>query len=1137
MQGQNEIRILLVSSKPDCVKTIRDAFARMERSIEWHIASSLQEARAALQSPPDLMLLATHLDDGEGEELLPGAYHQHHLPIIMLAREEAESEAIRALRLGALFYVVENRASLMMLPQVVDKVLGKWPRIIKYRDLIHELQTRGSLFDYFFENLRDIAFIIDEQGMVVYANAAAGRMADKPAFDLVGSRFIDYIGEGYRDAASADFARVLQGEVVDSLFELIDGRCYAVKSKPLHTPDGRIEGAFGIARDVTEQQKAQDALTFDNLLLTTQQETLPGAILVVDEHNKIISYNRNLLQMWHLSESVMEAGDEAKPLERATEQLLDPEAFLARIRYLYDHPEERCHQELQLKDGRTIERFSAPVVDRDGHHYGRLWYFIDISDRKRAETQQAHLAAIVESSGDGIIGKQADGTVTSWNRGAERIYGYSAREMLGHSILRVVPPELHDAFMALMARVASGETVRGHEAVRIHKDGTRIEVAVTLSPIRDKAGKISGVSAISQDITERRQSERALGESQRIARLGSYRLDIATSVWSSTPVLDEILGIDPQGERVLESWLRVVHPDERDEMLRYYRQEVLEKKQLFDREYRIIRASDSEERWVHGRGELQLDARGEPMVMIGTIQDITERKQAEASIRMLSSAITQIDEAVMITDPMGVIEYVNDAFVEITGFSAQEALGHNANLLNSDVQDERFFDRMWDALEAGESWRGRIINKRKDSGFYPCLLTISPIVDSAGRISHYVGIQQDLKSYEELEAQFRQSQKMEAVGALVGGIAHDFNNALAGITGNTYLARRDMDGESAASERLDAIEMLADRAAGMIRQLLTFSRKGEAEMRPLSIDPFVKEVVKLQRVSVPESIELRLDYEREPMEINGDANVLQQVLVNLINNARDALEGVEKPVIDVRLASFVADEAFEKRHPEVTARQFVTLSVADNGHGIEPEHMEHLFEPFYTTKQAGKGTGLGLSMAYGAMQTHDGAIEVASTPGGGTIFTLYLPRLDIERDGDGVRKARDQNGNIAHGQGETILLADDNADLLAMGREILEQLGYRVLIAANGEEAVEVYRSHRAEIDLLLFDVVMPKMGGVEAYKAIHAIDPQVKVLFATGYDMGNALDGEQGVEADMLITKPYAISQLSQLVQKRLQG
>ncbi|WP_171966470.1 hybrid sensor histidine kinase/response regulator [Mariprofundus micogutta] len=524
---------------------------------------------------------------------------------------------------------------------------------------------------------------------------------------------------------------------------------------------------------------------------------------------------------------------------------------------------------------------------------------------------------------------------------------------------------------------------------------------------------------------------------------------------------------------------------------------------------------------------------GEIIGAVVTFTDISERQKAEEKIQLFSQALEQSGEAIVITNHMGVIEHINPTFTLITGYSEKEVLGQNPRILKSGSQSSQFYENMWDTLIYGQTWQGKVINKKKSGEFYPAMLTVSPIKNEAGKTTHYIGIQQNLEKFEELEAQFHQSQKMEAIGTLVGGIAHDFNNNLAGITGNLYLAKKAAKALPEVVKRLNSVEQLSFSAAATIQQLLAFSRKGIVEMHPLSISSFLKETIKLNQVSLPENINFQLQVNDTDMQVNGDINQLQQVLMNLINNAHDAVKEKDSPSIQVHLNRLNVDHNFADRHEGVLSGEYACISVVDNGTGIKPEYIEHIFEPFFTTKEPGKGTGLGMAMVYGAVKTHGGFIDVQSSQGEKpeTIVQIFLPLMNSDQ----AVFDSSVNQQVMAGNGETILLVNDNETVLETGTDVLEGLGYAVLTATNGLLAVEMYQSHRADIDLIILDVVMPELGGVEALKRIRTINPEVKAIFATGYDRLSTLSTDQQEMTEKVISKPFAISKLSQSIRELL--
>ena len=520
---------------------------------------------------------------------------------------------------------------------------------------------------------------------------------------------------------------------------------------------------------------------------------------------------------------------------------------------------------------------------------------------------------------------------------------------------------------------------------------------------------------------------------------------------------------------------------------------------------------------------------------ITLVSDITERRNAEEKIRLYSQAMEQSGEAIVITDADGAIEHINPAFCQITEYEEHEVLGKTPRILKSGNQNNAFYRHMWKTVLDGKVWQGKIINKKKSGEFYPAMLTISPIKDIGGNITHFIGIEQDLKAFELLEEQFYQSQKMEAIGTLVGGIAHDFNNTLAGITGNIYLAKKSAKDLPDVLERLNNINTLSFGAAATIQQLLAFSRKGLVEMHNLSISSFLKETVKLQQVSLPENINLSVEIMDSDLHVKGDINQLQQVLMNLINNAFDALESADKPEIFIELSRYSPNELFLDQHEGAEAKDYARITVTDNGQGITPKNLDHIFEPFFTSKEQGKGTGLGLSMVLGAIQTHEGFIDVTSStkPPTGTSFQIYLP-LVLEGE---VVDIEDFEDEVILGHKETILLVDDNTIVLEAAVDVLQELGYQVLTATDGVKAIEIYQEHQAEIDLLIFDVVMPTLGGPAALKVIKEINPEVKAIFATGYDKLSSQGLKREEISEPIISKPFKINILSQVIHDALHG
>ncbi|MDX8382409.1 MAG: ATP-binding protein [Ghiorsea sp.] len=518
------------------------------------------------------------------------------------------------------------------------------------------------------------------------------------------------------------------------------------------------------------------------------------------------------------------------------------------------------------------------------------------------------------------------------------------------------------------------------------------------------------------------------------------------------------------------------------------------------------------------------------------ISEIKQRQLIEGELRKISEAVHQAGEAVVITDKQGLIEYVNPACCEITGYTENELIGKSSAILKSDKQDKSFYQELWDTINNGEVWQGLLIDRKKDGSNYPTLMSIAPVFNDEHVITHFVSIQQDMTERNKLEEQFFQAQKMDAIGTLVGGVAHDFNNILAGIMGNTYLAQTKVGDNAAVKVRLAATEELTRRAASIIKQLLTVARKGLVELKPVSFTSVVVDTMKLLCASIPENIALKQDLPEEKLIIIGDAPQLHQVLMNLIINARDAVNDVQDPCISLSLERMTSDcdveQYLDGKSVKLMQNEWLRLSIRDNGHGISPEDLGRVFEPFFTKKEVDKGTGLGLAMVQAAISTHNGYIDVESTQGLGTTFNVYLP---LNRDENSLPE-REQNQSVKQGNGELILLVDDDTQLLAANQNVLFSLGYRVIVARNGLEAVEVFKEHIQEISLVLSDVVMPKLGGVEAFEQMLVMKPGLKGILLTGYDKGSITKMKVEQHQFGMLTKPCAVHDMSLAIYKKLQ-
>lgn len=499
----------------------------------------------------------------------------------------------------------------------------------------------------------------------------------------------------------------------------------------------------------------------------------------------------------------------------------------------------------------------------------------------------------------------------------------------------------------------------------------------------------------------------------------------------------------------------------------------------------------------------------------------------------LSAAIEQATDTIVITDATGAIIYVNPAFEKVTGYSRAEALGQNPRVLKSGYQNNGFYSQLWATISAGEVWSGRFINKRKDGSLFTEEATITPVRDDHGVIVNFVAVKKDVTEKLQLEDQLLQSQKMEAIGQLAAGVAHDFNNLLTIIIGygESLLARR-LGEQDPARKDVERIKRAGERASALTRQLLAFSRKQPLQLQKLNLNTVMTDLEKMLHRLIGENIAVLTVPAPDLAWVLADAGQMEQVLLNLAVNARDAMPRGGELIFET--ANVVLDETYALQHAEVIPGPYVMVAVSDTGIGMDNETLSHIFEPFFTTKEQGKGTGLGLAMVFGIVKQSGGHIWVSSEPGKGTCFKIYLPQM---REGnESVEIGSDPEELI--GGTETILVVEDETAVREMICDILKESGYNILDAVNGPEALQLARGYNAPIHLLLTDMIMPgDLTGHELATEITELHPETKLLYMSGYT-DNAIIYHEIVDKGIaFLAKPFRPSKLAQKVREALAG
>ena len=729
--------------------------------------------------------------------------------------------------------------------------------------------------------------------------------------------------------------------------------------------------------------------------------------------------------------------------------------------------------------------------------------------------------ALHEITVDGA-GRPAGYRIVEVNPQYEQFMGLTREHLIGKLATEVFGPGDPRSLDVYSQVISDDRPAR----IETHCPFTNRHFDVSVSPMG------SGFFAtIMVDVTERKRHEKALREgewflqrSQRVGRLGSYRLDVAAGVCVSSQGLDDVFGIDATFAKDIAGWLNLVHVDDRDRMNRYFAQEVIGKGKSLDNSYRIVRRNDGQVRWVHGRGELELDASGAPVTMIGTIQDITESVQREQALRSTSDELDRIFSLTLdmlcILRPDGHLLRVNAAWERVLGWPIEDVEGSQL-LAFVHEDDVAVTSEALRELASGKDlidFTNRCRCKDGTHRFieWRSVLAGGVIYAAARDVSER---QKSQAERQRLEQQLLQSQKMESVGLLAGGVAHDFNNLLTVILGCTDVLSQRVGPDGEHQALLSEVTSAAQRAADLTRQLLAFSRRQVLQPRVLDLNHVVVDVNRMLGRMLGEDVRIDLVLGSQVGAVFADPGQLHQIIVNLAVNARDAMPmggTLTLETTDVRAA-----DAAGLVDP---AGSYVALIVRDTGLGMDDVTRGRIFEPFFTTKGE-MGTGLGLATVYGIVTQSGGQILVSSELGLGTTFKVFLPRAK-----PGSAAAVSANGSQrtgAVGGRETVLLVEDEVLVRAVLKKVLVGAGYNVLEAANAEDASFVNARFNGMIHALVTDVVMPGRTGLELARQLTSIRPSLKVLYMSGY-APNAPQLAFGVDGgESFLQKPITPPQL----------
>jgi PAS domain S-box-containing protein len=728
----------------------------------------------------------------------------------------------------------------------------------------------------------------------------------------------------------------------------------------------------------------------------------------------------------------------------------------------------------------------------------------ELPERAQWETElrasEARKAAILETALDAVITMDPEGRIVEFNRAAEEMFGYERAEVTGRTVAdTIVPHSLREAHHRGLARyLVTGEaSVIGKrlELVGRRADGTEFPVELSITTVQLDRKRL--FTAYLRDITERKQAEEALRKSEERFRAlvenssdGVSLLDRGGAIQYSSPSSQRVLGWSPEARRGRPIF-EIVHPEEIERARAFFAQCLARRGVPVTTELRGLH-QDGGWRQVEIVAANHLD---DPAVgaVVMNYRDVTQRRRAEESVREAARQFRAVFDgaldAMVIADDEGRYVEVNAAACGLYGLGRSALLGHWIGDFAAPGLDVA---ATWAAFRREGRAKGELHIVRPDGRVRELEFAASADFLPGSHLAVF----RDVTQRRQLEEQLRQAQKIEAVGRLAGGVAHDFNNLLNVITGYGQMLFRRL-ADSPEREKTRAILQAAERAAGLTRQLLAFSRKQVLEPKVLDLNAVVSGMDEMLRRLIGEDIELQADLAPQLGRTRADPGQIEQVLMNLVVNARDAMPRGGRVTLETSNAEM--DEAYVRDHLGARAGRYVSLAVCDTGLGMDAETQKHIFEPFFTTKEKGKGTGLGLATVYGIVKQSEGYIWVDSAPGAGTTVRVFLPRVEGEPAVEEPKRPAVPEQEPARGT-ETVLLVEDEEMVRRMTREVLEGAGYHVLEASSGFDALRVSSGHGGRLDLLLTDVVMPGMSGRELAERLAPVRPGMKVLYMSGH-------------------------------------
>jgi len=990
-----------------------------------------------------------------------------------------------------------------------------------------QLRYEQGLLRTLIDNLPDAIYAKDSAGRKTLANLAdVHNMGFHSEAEVLGKNDFDLFPTDVASAFSADDRTVIEtGQPVlnrEEYFIDVEGqKHWLLTSKlPMEDDKGQIIGLIGIGRDITERKKAEES----QLLLTTALESTANGVVITDLNGEIVWVNKAFTGTtgYTLKEAL---GQNPRILKSGTQ-----DDSLYNDLWKTISAGNVWHGELlnKKKDGSlyTDDTTITPLKKANG----KITHFIaikqNITERKKLDQalsqSERRFHQLFDEAPVGYHELDIQGRIVEVNRTEQEMLGYRAEEMLGHPAWEFIV-DREASRKAIEAQIAGSVALdRTVENTFQRKDGTILNVLLRNRTLRNEAKGVVGIRSALQDITERKKADRELRlMAQTLASARDcisitdlenrllYTNDAFREMYGYTT--DELTGKDVSLVRSYSVHPAIIEDIFQETLAGGWHGEVLN------------RRKDGSDLPVELWTSIVRDDAGTPVAMVGIARDISERKNSEAQLKQSEQQFRLIAENV--ADMIAVLDlngrriYNSPSYNDILG--NPESLKETDGFREIHPEDkERIKQVFQETVRTGVGQRLEYRLMGKDGSTRNIESKGSVIRDAEGVISQVIVVSRDVTEEKRLAAQFLRAQRMESIGTLAGGIAHDLNNVLAPIMMAIEVLRTKIS-DPGGQKILNTIETSAKRGADIVRQVLAFGRGVKSDRILVQLKHLIQEVAKIAGETFPKAIEIKTDIARNLWTVAADPTQMHQVLLNLLVNARDAMP--KGGTLTIAAQNIQLDENYSRMHLEAKPGAYVSMAITDTGTGIPADIQEKIFEPFFTTKEIGLGTGLGLSTTLAIVKSHEGFINLRSERGKGTTFSIYIPATGTDSGGAAASEVVD----LPMGHGELILIIDDEAAIREITKETLEAYGYKAITASDGAEGISVFSENKKVIKAVIIDIMMPVMDGSAAILVLNKIDPDVKIIAASGLTTKGQVTPPPASSVQGFLTKPYTAENL----------